>query len=142
MIHGETQLTGNEQIAQYLSGAYEATDFKTQCAAGWFDWFCSDKALPAKTHKLYKYLLGISKSSKLDLNNSYVFFKNTCPMVGNLYDDFRICDMKSGDVIFTITPKSGFKSDDGTGTVYGKENGFEAPLFKGTWKEIKNWFNS
>lgn len=61
-------------------------------------------------------------------------------MNGSLYDDFRICDIKTGDVVFTITPRSGHKVDKGRGSVWGSDNNFASPLFTGTWKEIKDWF--
>jgi hypothetical protein len=51
-------------------------------------------------------------------------------------------DIITRDVIFTITPKSGHKNENGMGSVWGaKEDNFKL-LFEGTWKEIKNWFNS
>lgn len=107
----------------------------------WYDWFCNDKALPAKTVKLVNKLKRVVKSEKIDIDNNYVFFKNNCPCEGTLYDDFRICDLKTGEVIYTITPRSGHTSMNGKGTVWGKENNFNAPLIEGTWNDIKAFFD-
>lgn len=106
----------------------------------WFDWFCKDTALINKGISLIKKLKAISKSNKFDNEKTYVFFKNNCPCVGNLYDDFRICDIETQDVIYTVIPKSGFKKDNCEAQVWGKENDFKEPIISGTWKEIKNWF--
>ena len=108
----------------------------------WHDWFCTDKALFNKGISLLKKLKQIIKSSKLNPDDQYVFFKNNCPVDGRLYDDFRICDIKSDEVIYTIIPKSGHKCMQGKGAVWGKENNFEKPLYEGSWTEIKKWFNS
>ena len=42
-----------------------------------------------------------------------------------------------GDVIYNIVPRSGHS---GKAEVWGKENGFKAPLVQGTWKDIKKFF--
>lgn len=107
-----------------------------------YDWFCRQNSLPAKSKKLAKYLESIVGSKKFDARNTYVFFKNNCPMDGKLYDDFRICDLVSGDVIYTVVPKSGFTADNGKAQVYGRENDFQEPLATGTWTDVKNWFLS
>ena len=61
--------------------------------------------------------------------------------MGKLYDDFRICDIKTGDVIFTIVPKEGYQNSNGLGSVWGKnDRGEFEELFKGTWKQIVEWF--
>lgn len=106
----------------------------------WWDWHCTERALPAKTKKLLNFLKQIAWSPKFDLTKNYVFFKNNMPMWGSLYDDFRICDIKTEDVIFTIVPRSGHKSKNGMGEVWGVANGFEEALFVGTWTQIKKWF--
>ena len=108
----------------------------------WYDQFCKDSSLTNKTKALANKLKQIVDSPRIDPDNQYVFFKNNCPLDGSLYDDFRICDLETGDVIFTIVPRSGFGADEGKGNVWGSANNFVAPLFTGTWKEIKYWFNN
>jgi len=127
-----------QQIEAFKNGEYNDPD--KQCEAGWYDWFCKDSSLVNKTKSLYAKVIKISKSSKINLDTMYVFFKNNSPMNGSLYDDFRICDLVTGDVIYTVVPSSGHVSNNGKGEVWGKENNFDAELFKGTWKEIVNWF--
>ena len=107
----------------------------------WYDWFCNDSSLESKGKSLLKKVEQIAFSKKFDITKTYVFFKNNCPMSGSLYDDFRICDLESGDVLFTVTPKSGHMSAKGLGNVWGKENDFKEPLFEGSWTQIKKWFN-
>lgn len=131
----------NEWIELFESGKFESSDVTTQIEAGWYDWFCKDGSLTNKTNSLGKKLISISKSWRLDTKNQFVFFKNNCPCVGKLYDDFRICDIKTGDVVFTITPVSGHHQDGGNGSVWGKENDFKEPLMVGKWIDIKRWFN-
>ena len=138
----EKQLTLREWAEKFKAGAYNSPDFQTQCDAGWYDWFCKDTSLAGKTQSLGKKVLGIMNSPKIDPDKQYVFFKNNCPMVGSLYDDFRICDIETGDVVYTVTPRSGHIVMNGLGEVWGAENNFKKALFQGTWKEIKAWFNN
>ena len=136
----EKKLNLIDWIENFKKGAYISPDRKTQIEAGWYDWFCKDSSLAGKTKSLGKKLIQIINSPKINPETSYIFFKNNCPVWGSLYDDFRICDIKSGDVIYTITPKSGHRVKEGLGDVWGRENDFKEPLFEGSWKEIKNWF--
>lgn len=128
-------------LENYNNDLYDSPDFESQCAAGWYDWFCKTESLAAKTKKLTAKLKTIVSSSKINQETHYVWFKNNCPMVGRLYDDFRIADVETGETIYTIIPKSGFERDFGTAYVYGRENDFVEPLAKGTWKDIKEFFN-
>lgn len=135
-----TNISISDYLANFESGMYDSPDVRVQCEAGWYDWFCRDSSLKNKTVNLTKKLLRIVNSSKIDKQNMYVFFKNNCPLDGSLYDDFRICDMKTGDVIFTVIPSSGHNSNRGIAEVWGKENGFDGPIVSGTWKDVKNYF--
>ena len=93
----------NIPIRQFLKnfdeGKYDDPSRSTQIDAGWYDWFCKDSSLKNKTVKLTKKLKQIVNSEKINQDTMYVFFKNNCPMVGSLYDDFRICNLESGEVI-------------------------------------------
>lgn len=138
----DQRMTIREFLQDYIPNRdWADKSVDTACEDGWYDWFCRDKSLAGKTKALAGKLKQIVDSPKIDPDNQYVFFKNNCPMNGSLYDDFRICDLKTGDVVFTIAPRSGFKADGGKGTIWGSPNNFTAPLFAGTWKEIKDWFN-
>lgn len=128
-------------IENFDAGKYDAPDRTTQIDAGWYDWFCNDSSLAGKTKRLAPKVKRIAKSQKFDLNKVYVFFKNNCPCVGNLYDDFRICDLATGDVLYTIIPNSGHTSKHGQSEVWGTENDFNGPLIEGTWKDVLAFFD-
>lgn len=106
----------------------------------WYDWFCRETSLKRKGEALLKKLKLIASSNKFDNDKCYVFFKNNRPCHGNLYDDFRICDKETGDVLYCVVPKSGFKRDEGRAQVYGVDNDFKGPLVEGTWRDVKAWF--
>lgn len=106
----------------------------------WYDWFCRDTSLKRKGEALLKKLKVIASSNKFDNDKCYVFFKNNCPCVGNLFDDFRICDKETGDVLYCVVPKSGYKCDNGRAQVFGVDNDFQGPLAEGTWRDVKAWF--
>ena len=104
----------------------------------WYDWFCSGRALKNRGIALLRKLKSIKKSNKFNKDKTYVFFKNNCPCVGNLYDDFRICDKDTGNVLYTIVPKN----SKGEAEVWGRENEFQGPLVKGSWNDVKTFFLS
>ena len=93
-----TELTNHTPIAQVLKQdpASMSDDYLTHF---FYDWFCKDEALPAKSRKLLGKLQAISPSARFNPETTYTFFKNNCPGNGSLYDDFRVCDIKTGDVI-------------------------------------------
>jgi len=121
-------------INQYL--ADPSTSRYAHCN-NFFDWFCSDNALVRKQKALDAKVRKLAKSKLVDPDKMYVFYKNNCPVRGPIYDDIRICDMVTGDVVFTVTPKSGHT---GKAEVHGPSNMFMAPLASGTWKEVLAFF--
>ena len=125
---------------RFLVGDFANPDRKTQIDAGWYDWFCRDTSLAAKTQKLGKKAIQLMQSEKIDIHKNYVWFKNNCPMSGNLYDDLRIADIETGDVIYTIIPANGHTFVKGKAEVWGRENNFVQPLVSGTWKDVKTFF--
>ena len=98
----DENMTIREFQKRFLAGDFESPDRETQIEAGWYDWFCSDSALKRKTDRMGKVVARLTDSDKVNLDTMYVFFKNCCPMVGPLYDQFKICDLKTGEVLFCI----------------------------------------
>lgn len=103
-----------------------------------YDWFCSDKALENKSIKLFKQVKTFIKHHpEINLDTHYVFFKNNCPMVGSLYDDFRIVDIESGNVLFTVTPSRVIKTGNRRyahsqrqteSEIWARSNDFKEPI--------------
>lgn len=125
---------------RFANGEYLSNDFKTQCAAGWYDWFCRTESLRNKTQRMGRIILKVKSGGKINMDNWYVWFKNNCPMVGPLYDDFRFADRKTGDVQFTIC--IGDQREDFTYVVYGRKNDFQTPLFQTNYsRELVKWLN-
>lgn len=128
-----------EWIKKFVDEEFDYPSRENQIRAGWYDWFCRDTSLRNKTYKMGNIIQKITNENLL--NNCYIFFKNNCPMVGPLYDDFRICDLKTGDVIYTVViddKRNNFKY-----IVYGIENDFKKPLFEtNKSKELVNWLNN
>lgn len=113
-------------------------EFESDPCHGFFDWFCKDSSLLNKCHSLSAKVRMVAKhTNKFDPAETYVFFKNNCPGRGGLYDDFRICELESGKVLYTVVPKSGHS---GKAEVWGVDNDFEKPIVEGTWKDVKNFF--
>ena len=104
-----------------------------------YDWFCSDKALPGKSKRLMSSVRAIVKTGTkmFDPDKTYVFFKNNCPCVGGLYDDLRICDIESGDVLFNVCPRNPWCGNKPT--VYFEGN-WNCGLTFASMKDVRAWF--
>jgi hypothetical protein len=86
-------------------------------------WFCEDSSLQNKAWNLMKKVKTFLKHNpQIDILETYVFFKNNCPMRGPLYDDFRICDLTTGNVLFTVIPKC---SHSGMAEIWGRDDSGE-----------------
>jgi len=102
-----------------------------QCWNFW-DWFCSDKSLERRAKLLMPKVKKFVKEFNVDIDNNYVWFKNNCPVHGSLYDDFRISDIETSNVLYTVTPKTGHDVDyDKKAEIWSRENDFDGPLFTG-----------
>ena len=120
--------TLKQQLEAFEKGKFIDGDGDESWCYNFYDWFCKDKALKAKSERLFKMTKRWVKNRNTDTEKVYVFFKNNCPMNGPLYDDFRICDVETGDVIWTIIPKCGHS---GKAEVWGKQNDFKGAIAVG-----------
>lgn len=127
-------------ILNFNNEVYSASDLKTQIEAGWYDWFCKDSSLANKTKRMGNIVKQITDGGKLNLDTTYVWFKNNSPLNGPLYDDFRFADSQTGDVLFTTQIDCCW--NEKKYTVFGKKNNFVKPLFDtDSSKELVKWFN-
>ena len=130
-----------EWQVDFVNESFTQNDFDTQCKAGWYDWFCNTSSLRNKTYKMGRIVKQVKDGGKVDLDNWYVWFKNNCPMVGPLYDDFRFADRKSGDVQFTITIDD--KRAKSKYEVWGRKNGFSGPIIGfNSSRDLVKWLNT
>lgn len=110
----------------------------------WYDYFCKSSSLVNKGRALIRKLKKIYKLNELsgrkyfDPNKTYVFFKNNCPFCGSLYDDFRICDLETREVIFTIQVNR--YDQKHSAELWGQPNNFEGAILEGSIKDVYNYF--
>ena len=132
----ENRTSLRQQLEAFANGSYMDSDglIDTGCY-NFYDWFCKRTSLEGKAKRLFSNVKTFVKNTpSLDIDKHYVFFKNNCPFNGPLYDDFRICDIESGDVIWNVTPKSGHS---GKAEIYWKERGFQDPYKEAdTFREL------
>jgi len=115
-----------DQLNAQANGLIIDSQGQNDTCYNFYDWFCRDSSLRNKSWKLMKQVKTFLKHNpQIDLLEHYVFFKNNCPMRGPLYDDFRICNIETGDVVFTVIPKCGHS---GLAEIWGRENDFKGPI--------------
>lgn len=131
-------------VERFNRGDFYYSSIGIQCEAGWYDWFCKESALAGKTKKLGAKVCKIANSKRFNKETSYVFFKNNCPCVGALYDQFSICDIESGDVLFCAQhlEKGSHGCDKAHWELYDADISFEKPVVSGTWREVEKYFNN
>lgn len=122
-------ITLKKQLEAFEQGIYLDSDGIENRCYNFYDWFCKDTSLKDKATRLFKQAKRFVKKTGLDPEKHYVLFKNNCPMFGPLYDDFRICDIETGDVVWTVIPKC---SHSGMTEVWGRVNEFKEPFVTGT----------
>ncbi len=125
---------------------FDNPDRRTQIDAGWYDWFCKDTSLANKTKKMGNIIRKVKDGGKVNLDTSYVWFKNNCPLDGPLFDDFRFADIKTGEVLLTIQIDCCWNNSKFA--VFGRRRvgdhfETETPLFECHYaKDLVNWLNT
>jgi hypothetical protein len=134
------EITLREWIKNFNEGAYESMDIQTQSEAGWYDWFCRDTSLRNKTRRMGNIIKQIKDGGRVNLDKTYVWFKNNCPMSGPLYDDFRIADINSDETQLVIQIDSPWENE--RYAVYSVEDDFEKPaLLTNSSRDLVKWLN-
>ena len=130
-MHRETSL--RQQLATFkATGHFPDSDGQQTDCHGFYDWFCKDSALAGKSKRLAAALRTfLSKNPGVDLDRHYVFFKNNCPATRPKYDDFRICDRETGNVVYTVVPRC---SHSGMAEIWGQGADGNFGAIKTAWK--------
>lgn len=127
-------------IQRFNNNEFESLDVKVQIEAGWYDWFCRDTSLKNKTKKMGNIIKQLKDGGKVDLDKTYVWFKNNCPMSGPLYDDFRIANIHDGATQLVVQLDSPWK--DEKYAVYSVDDFFDKPvLLTNSSRELVKWLN-
>ena len=112
---------------QFKAGTFDSPDIHTQCGAGWYDWFCQDKALAGRLKKIAKVVMGITNPFILD--HYYIWFKNNALVSVPLYDDVRfepLSGKRDGKYFLVALDYPPVKEK---WTLFTERYGFEAPEF-------------
>jgi hypothetical protein len=134
------EATLRTQLEAFANGIILDSDGKQSTCYNFYDWFCNTTSLKNKAKALFPKVKRFLKSHpEINLDTHYVFFKNNCPMVGSLYDDFRIVDIESGNVVFTVTPfriinpgkRYGHSYRETKSEIWGRSNDFKQPIKEG-----------
>ena len=135
------------KFSEQLTNGY----FDKRNCYGFYDWFCENYSLEDKSRVLLakaKKIFELNrKSGNVFFNpeTSYVWFKNNCPGDGTLYDDLRIADVETNEVLYCVVPHSGHRSVRGQSELSGRPGGnpiteFVMDLAEGTWQNVLNYF--
>lgn len=127
-------------IQRFNNNEFESLDVKVQIEAGWYDWFCRDTSLRNKTKKMGNIIKQIKEGGKVNLDKSYVWFKNNCPMSGPLYDDFRIANIHDGATQLVVQLDSPWEEE--RYAVYSVDDFFDkSVLLTNSSRELVKWLN-
>jgi len=127
----------NEYTLRDQLNAFENNNWLDTSCFYFYDWFCRDGSLERKARSLMSKAKKFIDKMNIDIDKTYIFFKNNCPLHGSLYDDFRICDYETGDVIFTVAPSLGYTKRKGEAEIWGRENSFKEHIKSAkSWKEL------
>ena len=123
----EKRISIREWQKRYKAGRFSDKARSVQCEAGWYDWFCENEALAGRLKQLAPVIMGITEPSILD--NYYLWLKNNCPTLGNLYDDVRFEPLAGGRngryfLVVLNSPHEKFRW-----TLYTEQHGFDNPEF-------------
>jgi len=137
----EKRIKLSEWIQKFNDGEFDHYGSATQIKAGWYDWFCKDTSLLNKTKKMGNIIKQIKSGGKVNLETSYVWFKNNCPLSGPLYDDFRIADIETNNNLIVIQIDCVWNVSKYT--AFERLDGFDKPVFEtNSSRDLVKWLNT
>lgn len=105
---------------------------------GFFDWFCRERGLMSRMLKLKGRIAYLVKMGVIDGDKNYVILKNNCPLDGELYDDFRVIDIETDEMVCGLAPSLGYNSRKGVCEFWTfDDEGELVETFYDNYKEFK-----
>lgn len=103
---------------------------------GFYDWFCRDESLKARSIALTKKLKFLVEVGLVP-EDATVNYKNNCPLYGVLYDDIRISFKRDNKkYYFVIVPKQGYTINN-CSLFWCDHKSIEFPKWSDLKKDIK-----
>lgn len=142
----ETKETTQKSIKDFLENPIINSD----SCFNFYDWFCKDSSLEKRMLKLIPTVKFLVKYQIINPDTTYVWFKNNCPVDGQLYDDIRFSTIKDNAYLGGICPRSGhnavnkktsiwFYNDSKFTTLeFDNLSEFKKEIKKGELKELKH----
>jgi len=114
---------------RFNKGEFNSRDNDIQIEAGWFDWFCKDSSLTARTQCLGRFIMRLRNSKRVNVDTMTLFLKNCRPASGQpLYDVAAIKDAND-EQVFWIS--FGDVREEAPCALYSPENGYKKPIVIG-----------
>lgn len=133
----------------YQEGAFSSPDYDTQVLAGWYEWECSLDELLEKTKRFAKPILMLKNSERINLDSMFIWFTTNITEDYPPHDDFKICDIETGVILYQVFYKSPFDDKNTLWTVFpysemrmtkGLQRKVKTQSFSSTI-ELENWLN-
>ena len=105
-------------------------------------WYCEDQYLYVVKDRLIEAVLQILESPKIDINTQGLVMSNEFLKDRSLRSSFRIVELTSREVCYTVYPRESDNPDGIISSVWGRENDFESALATGTWKDVLKFFGT
>lgn len=90
----------NEFLTAYTSAPKGSAERDAIAKDIWFDWFCSDSALPRRTKKFIRPLKELVKAVPEAGIFTHPSGKNNCPVSGPTYDVIRLFDLEDEFIVW------------------------------------------
>lgn len=126
---------------RFNEGMYSSKDVLTQVDAGWYDWFCRDESLSNKTNTMGQVIKQLKDGGKIDLDKSFIWFKNNCPLSHPLYDDFKVANIDDGATTYIVQFNSPWANKKYS--VLNVDDFFDEIVFETeSRRELVKWLNN
>lgn len=112
--------------------------FEKDDSCGFYDWFCKDSSLKRRALKMLPKLQFLVDEGLLNGDDKYVWFKNSCPLNGDLYDEMGISSIGGDeDYLGGLCPACGHTSSAKEASIWMLNDGEMHTVTADRWVTLK-----